>query len=178
MRIYTTFIILCIAILTSNAQTLMNQDFESLDKGTNILELEKGSFNSWGKSTWTVSEKKKKGFDKSSKYATSGVAKNANLVKYRKLKVGEKYKFSVAVKMSGADMDWKANYIVKVFSGKKGDMHVYKEIKTKDTEQDAWHLHEITFTIKEGRENICFQVSRWAEGVTMHIDNFRLEKIK
>ena len=39
-----------------------NQNFENLEKGTDLLTLAKGKFVGWGKSTWTVTEKKGKGF--------------------------------------------------------------------------------------------------------------------
>lgn len=171
-------IAICCFIGITNAQKVItSQDFEALEKKEDILSLDRDKFNTWGKSTWTVTEKKGKGFNDSDKFATSGDEVNATLVKYRNLEVGETYVFSVAVKMTNADVNWKTNYAVKVLSGKEGDMHFYVNEQLKEPRQDKWQLHEGEFTVIEGRENICLQVYRWAEGVKMHVDNFKLVKI-
>lgn len=164
--------------LTVNAQkTLVNQTFENLEKGEDILKLQKEKYKTWGKSTWTVTEKKGKGFEKSNKFVSSGDEENANLVQYKNLEVGETYVFSVAVKMTNTGKQgWKSNYAVKATSGNKGDTHVYKVDDMKEPGANKWKQHKLEFTVIEGRERLALQVYRWAPNTTLNVDNFKLVK--
>ena len=164
--------------VTSNAQNgKFNQNFESLNAGQNVTKLQKGKFSTWGKSTWTVTEKEGEGFNNSSKFATSGDEVGATLVKYSNLEIGATYVFSVAVKMTNVGQQaWKGNYVVNVSSGKKGDSHSYRKDKIEEPKANKWKKHELEFTVVEGRERVSFNVYRWAKGVTLNVDNFKLVK--
>ena len=156
----------------------INQNFENLEKGTDLLTLAKGKFGGWGKSTWTVTEKKGKGFNNSNKFATSGDAANATLVKYTNLEVGAAYVFSVAVKITNTGgQSWKSNYSVKVFSGKgKDDTHMYAKNDVKAGQDNKWEKHNLKFTVIEGRKNVVLQAYRRTKGVLLHVDDFKLVK--
>ena len=157
--------------------TNFSQNFENLDSGKDITKLEKGKFTTWGNSTWTVTEKKGAGNNKSDKFASSDGAVNATLVLFKTLEVGATYEFSVAVKMTNAKGNAKkTNYMVKATSGKKGDMHKYAEDKVVEPGENQWKQHKIQFTVIEGREKVALQVYRWAEGITLNVDDFKLEK--
>lgn len=177
-KLFISLITVTCLVFTVNAQKVeISQNFENLEKGTDILTLEKGKFNSWGKSTWTVTEQEGEGYEKSNKFASSGEAENATLVQYKNLEVGATYVFSVAVKMSNTGSQaWKTNYAVKAVSGKKGDMHVYKVDDMKEPGADKWTLHELEFTVVEGKERVALQVYRWAKDVILNVDNFKLVK--
>jgi len=176
-RLSISIIAIIAFMLTANAQkSESNQDFENLEKGKDITKLQKEKFTTWGKVTYTVTEKEGKGYNKSNKFASSSDEENATLVLYRNLEVGATYVFSAAVKITGANVDWKTNYVVKVSSGKKGDMHQYGGEKVKEPGANKWQNHEIEFTVIEGREAVMLQVYRWAEGVTLNVDDFKLIK--
>jgi hypothetical protein len=101
------------------------------------------------------------------------------LVQYKNLEVGATYVFSVAVKMTNTDgVAWKGNYAVKVSSGgdKGSTPYFYKVDDIKEPEDDKWTLHELEFTVIEGKENVTLQVYRWAPGTTLNVDNFKLAK--
>lgn len=175
--ILTLITVVCISFQTQAQNNNFNQDFELLAKGDNILKLQKKKFTTWGKSTWTVSETEGQGNNKSNKFASSGAEENATLVLYKDLEVGSTYVFSVAVKMTNAQgAAWKTNYSVKVTAGKKGDIHVYGEDKVKEPGENKWKTHKMEFTVVEGREKVALQVYRWAKGVTLNIDDFKLIK--
>lgn len=159
--------------IDANSQVVINQNFESLADGENILTLQKGKFNTWGKSTWTVSEDTGKGFNNSNKFAVSGSKASATLVKYKNLEVGETYVFTVAVKVTNTGgQSWKGNYSVKVLSGDKNNTHFYSKEEIKEPKEGQWKEHKIKFTVKEGNENVCFQVYRWKSDVILNVDNF------
>ena len=71
---------------------------------------------------------------------------------------------------------WKTDYNVKATAGKKGDIYIYGEDKVKEPGENKWKTHKIEFTVVEGREKVADQVRRWAEGVTLNIDDFKLIK--
>ncbi len=169
-------IALGIAFSSKAQEVVFSQDFESFEKGKNLINFKKGLFKTWGKSTWKVTEKKGKGFEKSNKFASCGDEEGATLVKTIELEAGSTYIFSVAVKISNADTDWKANYNVRVLSGKKGDIHFYAKDDLKKPKANNWRKHEFEFTVIEGREKISFQVYRWAKDVTLNLDNFKIVK--
>lgn len=175
------FFIALIAIVaygtTLNAQVIFQQDFEFLEKGEDILNLKRGKFNTWGKSTWTVTEEAGKGYNNSNKFATSGGEENATLVQYKELEPGEKYEFTVAVKMDGTGgANWKGNYSVKVSSGSKDKTHSYGKEEIKEPKEGEWTLHTISFKVKKGKTNVSFQVYRWKPDVYISVDNFKLVK--
>ena len=58
----------------------------------------------------------------------------------------------------------------------KDDIHVYGEDKVKEPGENKWKTHKLEFTVIEGREKVALQVYRWAEGVTLNIDDFKLIK--
>lgn len=160
-----------------NSQVAFNQTFEKLEKGANLLKLKKGKFSTWGKSTWSVTEAEGKGFNNSNKFASCGATENATLVQYKTLEAGATYVFSVAVKMTDVDgANWKGNYSIKVLSGAKSSTHFYGKEEIKEPKAGVWKEHKIKFTVEEGKENVCFQVYRWKEGVTLNVDNFKLLK--
>ena len=154
----------------------INQNFENIEKGTDLLTLAKGKFVGWGKSTWTVTEKKGKGFNKSNKFASSDGEVNATLVQYKNLEVGTTYVFSVAVKVTNADKPWKTNYAVNVTSGVEEAGHTYGKEEVKEPKQGEWKQHTIEFTLIEGKEKVTLRVYRWAKGVTLNVDDFKLVK--
>ncbi|PCI33657.1 MAG: hypothetical protein COB60_07425 [Flavobacteriaceae bacterium] len=178
MRFYISVIAIFALIFTANAQKSdFYQSFEPLEKGKDITKLKKGKFGTWGKSTWTVTEKKGKGNNKSDKFASSNGAINATLVHYKTLEVGVTYVFSVAVKMTHAKGNVKkTNYSVKATSGKKGNTHKYGEVKVVEPGENKWKQHTIEFTVVKGREKVTLQVYRWAEGVILNVDDFKLIK--
>jgi hypothetical protein len=177
---YVILILLFTFNLSTQAQTKvkLNQNFENLEKGTDLLTLAKGKFGGWGKSTWTVTEKKGKGFNNSNKFATSGDVANANLVKYTNLEIGATYVFSVAVKLTNTSgQSWKNNYSVKAFSGKgKDDTHMYAKNDVKAGKDNIWKKHNLEFTVIKGRENVVLQAYRKTKGVLLHVDDFKLVK--
>lgn len=164
---------------TSKAQqVIFDQTFENLEEGVDILKLKKGKFATWGKGKWTVSKKKKKGNNKSNKFATSDGIEGATLVQYANLEVGETYEFSVAVKITNAGgVNWKTNYTVKVTSGKKGDIHEYGSEILKEPGEGSWKVHKMKFTVVEGRERVTMNVYRWAKDIVLNIDDFKLVKL-
>lgn len=171
------FVISICSYSASAQKTIFNQDFESVNKGQNILKFEKQKLKAWGESQWTVKEKKGKGFAGSNKYVSCGNKQNSTLVRYENLEVGSTYVFSVAVKVNNPDaQSWKSNYTVKVTSGKKGDIHRYGEDKMVEPKNGKWIEHKIEFTVVEGRENVILQVYRFAASMTLSADNFKLIK--
>tara|TARA_B100000809_G_scaffold237914_1_gene258235 strand:- start:29625 stop:30167 length:543 start_codon:yes stop_codon:yes gene_type:complete len=175
--IYIAVIAIFTMTIVSQAQIITNENFESLEAGQDILKLKKGKFNTWGKSTWTVTEQAGGGFHKSDKFASSGGEENATLAQSKKLEVGETYVFSVAVKMTDTGgQGWKSNYSVKVISGGKADTHIYKGDNMKEPGADLWKQHKIEFTVVEGREKVTLQVYRWAPGTILNIDDFKIKK--
>ena len=164
-------------VATSNAQEkIFFQGFENSETGKNVTKTQTKKLNSWGKATWTVTEKKGKGFNDSNKYASCGGEESATLVLNKNLEVGATYLFSAAVKVTNTDVDWKTNYTVKVASGKKGDIHQYGGDIVKEPGANKWQQHEIEFTVVEGRESVMLQVYRWAKDVTLNVDDFKLIK--
>jgi len=178
MRFYFSVFATFIMLFTTTAQKSdFHQTFETLEKGKDITKLQNGKFTAWGKSTWTVSEKKGKGNRASDKFASSDGTMNATLVVYKNLEVGATYEFRVAVKITNAKGNAKkTNYSVKASSGKKGDIHKYGEVKLVEPGGNNWKLHRFEFTVIEGREKVALQVYRWAEGVILNIDDFQLIK--
>lgn len=151
------------------------QNFEDLPQGQNILTLKNKGFKGWGKTTFTVTEKAGKGYNNSNKYASSGGEENITLVKNINLEAGKTYVFSAAVKMTNVkEQSWKGNYVVKVSSGKKGDVHIYGKEEIKEPAANTWQNHKIKFTVKEGREAVMLQVYRWAKNTTLNVDDFKL----
>jgi len=176
-RIYISLIAIFTFVLTTTAQKAeFFQGFENLEAGKDVTKTQKKKLSSWGDATWTVTETKGKGFNKSNKYASCSDEENATLVLYKDLEVGTTYVFSTAVKVTGTNVGWKTNYSVKVTSGKKGDFHHYKKVELKEPGANKWQLHELEFTVIEGRENVMFQVYRWAKDVTLNVDDFKLVK--
>ena len=176
-KLFITVLVIVAYGATLNAQVIFNQDFESLEKGEDILNLKRGKFKTWGKSTWSVTEEAGKGYDNSNKYGTSGAEENATLVQYKDLEPGEKYEFTVAVKMEGTGgANWKGNYAVKVASGAKNNIHFYGKEDIKEPKEGVWQLHTIPFKVKKGKTNISFQVYRWKPDVQISVDNFKLVK--
>lgn len=171
---YTIFIML-LSIGGFNAQTLVHQDFESLEKGSDVLEARPNRLFAWGKCPWTVTEKKGKGFMKSDKFATSGDVENATLVKYADLEVGKTYVFSVAVKLTNVNQSWKGAYSVKaIYPESKENIYQYAVEEVKEAKVGKWKKHSLEFTVVEGKENVVLNVYRWAKGVKMHVDDFIL----
>jgi hypothetical protein len=166
--------------ISTQAQTKVkfNQNFENLEKGTDLLTLAKDKFGGRGKSTWSVTEKKGKGFNNSNKFATSGDEANTTLLKYTNLEAGATYVFSVAVKITNAgDKPWRSNYSVEALSGKsKDDSHIYAKNEVKAGKDNKWEKHNLEFTVIDGRENVVLKVYRWAKEVYLHVDDFKLEK--
>lgn len=173
-----SLLIICISFTSVNAQkTIFNQDFETTERGSDVTKLQTKKLNAWGKSKFTVTENKGKGNRNSNKFASSSDSENSTLVLYKNLEVGSTYVFTVAVKMTThSDKASKATYNVKATSGNKGDIHTYGEDKTTTPKTNKWKEHKIEFTVIEGREKVAFQVYRWAEGVTLNVDNFNLIK--
>jgi len=179
MNLKVTFFIIILSMsgMIQAQSTVFFENFESLESGQNIAELQKKKFQSWGNAVWTVSESEGQGFDKSNKYVSSGNEENSALVKFKNLEAGASYVFSVAVKVTGFEgKPQNGNYNVKVTSGKKGDRHKYGKQDVKNPEADKWEKHVIKFTVIEGREKVVLQVYRWAKGTTIHVDDFKLEK--
>lgn len=158
------------------AQQNINQTFENLEAGTNVITMNKGKFASWQNGTWTVEEKEGKGHNNSDKYIKSNGKKSINIVKYVTLKAGETYTYVVSVKVDDIDQSWKGNYTVTASSGKKGDTVTYGKEEIKDPATGVWKTHKISFTVEEGKEVVALQVYRWAEGVSLKIDDFKLIK--
>lgn len=176
-QLFISLSVIFVFTLTVNAQkAAFNQNFESLEKGADVTKSPKKKLNSWGKATWTVTEKKGKGFNNSNKYASCDGEESATLVLNKNLEVGATYLFSAAVKVTNTDVDWKTNYTVKVASGKKGDIHQYGGDIVKEPGANKWQQHEIEFTVVEGRESVMLQVYRWAKDVTLNVDDFKLVK--
>tara|TARA_R110002049_G_scaffold45604_2_gene132933 strand:- start:46214 stop:46768 length:555 start_codon:yes stop_codon:yes gene_type:complete len=180
MKISRTIVLVVLGFVFNGYAQNANysQDFESFEKGTNLLKIKKKRFNSWGGATWTVSQTNKKGNNKSDKFATSGDKVNATLVQYHNLEVGKTYLFKVAVKITNAGgVNWKTNYAVKVISGAKGNTHIYGENNVKEPGENKWREHKIVFTVLEGKEKVALQVYRWAEGITLNVDDFSLTEM-
>ena len=158
-------------------KVVFNQDFESSEKGQNVKTLQKNKFTTWEKVSFTVSEEKGKGNNKSNKFASSDGTESASLVIYKNLEVGATYVFSVAVKMTNVNgKTATANYVINATAGKKGDMHRYGQEKVVEPKANKWKEHQIEFTVVEGREKVALSVYRWAKDVTLNIDDFKLVK--
>ena len=175
----STIAIFAVSFSINAQNSNFKQDFEALENGADITKLKKGKFASWGDAKFSVTVKDGKGNKGSNKFASSNGAVNATLVRYKTLEVGATYVFSVAVQMTNVKGNAsKSNYTVKVASGKKGDVHIYGDNKMVAPKANNWKEHKIEFTVIEGREKVAFQVYRWAEGVTLNVDDFKLVKKK
>ncbi|WP_438988679.1 hypothetical protein [Polaribacter sp.] len=175
MKTYYTIIVILLTLGGVKAQTLVHQDFESLEKGSDVLKARPNRLFAWGKSTWTVTEKKGKGFMGSDKFATSGDEVNETLVKYTDLEVGKTYVFSVAVKLTNVNQSWKGAYSVKaIYPESKENIYQYAVEEVKEAKVGKWKKHSLEFTVVEGKENVVLNVYRWAKDVKMHVDDFML----
>ncbi len=172
----TLLLIFCFGIFALQAQTVVyKHDFEKA-ANVNVKNL-KHKLTSWNKAQWKVVEKPGEGANGSNKFVASGPEENATLVLYKTLEVGETYVFSADIKVTGIKKkSFKTNYTMKATSGKKGDVHMYAKDEVKEAAPNEWTHHEIEFTVVEGRETTMFQIYRWAKGITLNVDNFKVVK--
>ncbi len=166
---------LFLGVTVSAQEVILNQNFDNLPEGKQLLEPGKDRFFSWYENTtWQVVSGDEA--DEGKKYAASSINQQVNLVYYADLVAGETYVFSVDVKIDDQDVAWKRNYSIGISSGKKGDSHSYKNEKVETPAEGEWESYSFKFKVKEGREKVSFQVGRWAEGGVLKVDNFKIVK--
>ncbi len=167
-----------ILIIGQNQKPEYKNNFEFYEDGTIITEpgVKKRLFT-WGKTTtFTAKTTESKGNKGSNGYAVSSENQGVNCVKYFNLENGETYIWKIAVKVEGDVKSSKGKYALKVLSG-KGDMsHKYIEQIIDEPEFGKWIEYKNEFTVIEGYEKLNVQVSRWASGTKLCVDDFVVRK--
>jgi hypothetical protein len=170
-----------IFVLITTLSTGQNQkpeyknNFEGYEDGTDLTEpgVKKRLF-AWGETTKFIAKNSDgKGNNGSNGYAESSKNQGVNCVKYFTLEKGETYIWKIAVKIEG---NGKVNYALKASSGKGDKAHKYIEQNIDEPEIGKWIEYKNEFTVKEGYEKLNVQVSRWASGTKLCVDDFILKK--
>lgn len=170
-KIYISIFLVVGLCISANAQKVVYElNFENLNIGT---ELTKGKlkFQGWNKSVWTVQK------DGNNKFGVSTDQKKVFLIKSFDLTPGDSYRWTLETKAVNNGPAWKRTLILSVVSGKGDESQQLAKENIAEPKNGTWVSSSLDFTVPQNKSEVTLQLFRFADGVTVSVDNYKLVKL-